>query len=526
MSILRRLIVGYILLMFVALVTAAALARTIQTTQWLQGAWKMDAQQFTAILDIQTGAVHLDLGEDEARAELEDALQRAEVIAARALTGHDERVEEFEDFRTITRLTHAFVQAHDSADPTDDQQALDELVRHVAEFLRDEMQDAHDHSEALRVNGLSALAFAIASVVCTALVALLTIPVFRRRVRSIKLVAQRISDGDLAARVVVEGTGDVADLARVFNDMAEGLKTAQQDELRLSRTAGMAEMAAGILHNVGNVLNSVGISAETLRAHLQSSRMTGLHQVVDLLNGQDDLAVFFATSPQAPQVVRYLTALSEHLTQEHVLLTAESARISDQAAHATRVVQMQQAYARTTGMVERVDPELLINEALRIVQGDLEQHSIQVDRSPHTHQPAWADRHRGLVILVNLLRNAAQSIERAGNNNGKISVSVEAAEQHVRIHIQDNGVGIANETTDRIFAHGFTTRKDGNGFGLHSSINAAHEMGAQLTFESQGVGNGATFSLSLPRKRPTAPHRPSAEPALSPTAGIVVEETD
>jgi two-component system NtrC family sensor kinase len=63
-------------------------------------------------------------------------------------------------------------------------------------------------------------------------------------------------------------------------------------------------------------------------------------------------------------------------------------------------------------------------------------------------------------------------------------------------------VGIAPENLTRIFSHGFTTRTDGHGFGLHSAALAAQQMGGRLTAQSDGPGRGATFTLELPVAAP------------------------
>jgi signal transduction histidine kinase len=68
----------------------------------------------------------------------------------------------------------------------------------------------------------------------------------------------------------------------------------------------------------------------------------------------------------------------------------------------------------------------------------------------------------------------------------------------VSIIVRDNGIGIPPENLIKIFNHGFTTKRDGHGFGLHSGANAAKEMGGSLTAESNGPGLGATFTLELP----------------------------
>lgn len=82
-----------------------------------------------------------------------------------------------------------------------------------------------------------------------------------------------------------------------------------------------------------------------------------------------------------------------------------------------------------------------------------------------------------------------------------MTVSVANGDDKVRISVRDNGVGIPGANLNKIFNHGFTTRKkNGHGFGLHSGALAAREMGGQLTARSDGPGAGATFTLELPLK--------------------------
>jgi signal transduction histidine kinase len=104
-----------------------------------------------------------------------------------------------------------------------------------------------------------------------------------------------------------------------------------------------------------------------------------------------------------------------------------------------------------------------------------------------------------LQILVNLLRNAKYACDESGSPGKQVTVWIkEVGSDRVRVEIADNGVGIPPENLTRIFSHGFTTRKHGHGFGLHSSALAAKDMGGTLTVQSEGVGKGATFILELP----------------------------
>jgi signal transduction histidine kinase len=116
------------------------------------------------------------------------------------------------------------------------------------------------------------------------------------------------------------------------------------------------------------------------------------------------------------------------------------------------------------------------------------------------------DRHKVLQILVNLLTNAKYACDESNRPEKRINVWIRKdSSDHVRIGVCDNGVGIAAENLNRVFEHGFTTRKTGHGFGLHSCALAARELGGSLTAQSDGPGKGATFILEIPlNKQPTS----------------------
>ncbi len=108
-------------------------------------------------------------------------------------------------------------------------------------------------------------------------------------------------------------------------------------------------------------------------------------------------------------------------------------------------------------------------------------------------------------ILVNLIRNAKYAVAHSSSPIKRVIVSIlSPADKWVQIQIQDNGVGIAPENLNRIFAHGFTTKQVGHGFGRHSSALAAKEMGGALHAHSDGLGHGTLFTLELPVAPPRA----------------------
>jgi PAS domain S-box-containing protein len=269
----------------------------------------------------------------------------------------------------------------------------------------------------------------------------------------------------------------------------------------VSRQAGMAEMAAGVLHNVGNTLNSVNISAALLGERLRTSRVVRLARATRLMREHaGDLAAFLTSDTRGRRLPPYLFALSDELLQEQQGSLKDLELLIESIDHVKSIVSMQQATARMAGLEERLQVPQLIDDALRLIGDSFERLSIQVRREYEEVQDVVLDRHKLLQILVNLLSNARHALRDSGREDKVLTIRVrqEAEAKGLRVDISDNGVGIPPENLTRIFSQGFTTKKSGHGFGLHISALAAKELGGTLTCQSGGLGQGATFSLELP----------------------------
>lgn len=314
-----------------------------------------------------------------------------------------------------------------------------------------------------------------------------------------------------------------AELAMANRGLDNSLRELEQTQAKLlastqmvalaSREAGMAEVATGILHNVGNVLNSVNVCSEVALARLNALPVDGVGRVVELLGQQADLAAFFAHDPRGPKTVDYLGLLSQRLTVERDGIASELSQLMQHLTHVAAIVSRQQAYARS-GSVERCAVSQLMDDALLLTHNSHHQRSVEVVKAFSPAPDVCVDRHRVLQILVNLISNALQALHDSDRLDKRlvahISVSSVASEQMVRLAIEDNGVGIAPEHAARLFQHGFTTRPNGHGFGLHNSRLTAQELGGVLRFESPGRGLGATFILELPASRAASRHPASS----------------
>jgi PAS domain S-box-containing protein len=278
------------------------------------------------------------------------------------------------------------------------------------------------------------------------------------------------------------------------------LDQAHRELLSASRLAGMAEVATGVLHNVGNVLTSVNVSANVLAAGLQQNRAESLERVADLLQEHAaDLDTYLTTDAKGRVVPDFLASLGQHWLEERDRLLQELASLQQSIDHIKEIVAMQQAYATASGRVEALDPVALMEDALRMNAGALERHHVTWVRDFLPTPPMRAEKAKVLQILINLIRNAKYAAAEGGQPGPAVTLGVAPGTPgRVRLIVADNGVGIAARNLDRIFTHGFTTRPDGHGFGLHSSLAAARAMQGDLTAQSPGPGQGATFTLDLP----------------------------
>lgn len=267
-----------------------------------------------------------------------------------------------------------------------------------------------------------------------------------------------------------------------------------------SRQAGMAEIATTVLHNVGNILNSVNVSAELVSSQMRTSKAQGLGKVAQMLNEHiNDLSEFLTRDNKGKMLPDYLLKLAEVVTAEQQGIIEELGQLTKGIDHIKTIVAAQQSYAVAVSVVETIPVSELIDDALRMSAGARVRQEVIVVKDIADLPLLSLDRHRVLLILMNLIRNANQALDGVVDRSPCIMFNAALADGPVlRITVTDNGNGITPEHLTRIFFHGFTTRKEGHGFGLHSCALAAQEMGGRLTVHSDGAGQGATFILEIP----------------------------
>ena len=317
----------------------------------------------------------------------------------------------------------------------------------------------------------------------------------------------------LVEHVVAVTAEGVSGFVGTITDVTE-LKQAQA-ELELlhrqlndaSRLAGRAEIATSVLHNVGNVLNSVNVAADLATTRIRNSKLQEVQRVAGLLQAnQADLSAFFGQDERGKRLPGYLGKLANRVGVDQEQVLAELAELKNGIDHIKDIVAMQQNYARLGGVSDVIEVASLVEDSLRLNEGALTRHGIIVRREFDDVPTIVVDKHRVLQILVNLIRNAKHACEVSDCAEKIVTVRIARSDRGVTVSVEDNGVGIAPENLTRIFNHGFTTKKDGHGFGLHSGALTAKELGGELRAHSAGPGRGAVFTLDLPSTPVRAGH--------------------
>jgi PAS domain S-box-containing protein len=283
-------------------------------------------------------------------------------------------------------------------------------------------------------------------------------------------------------------------------EMEKALDKANQELREMSRLAGMAEAATGVVHNVGNVLTSVNVSTNLLVEGLRKLKVDQLGKLCGLLREHaDDLAGFMTQHSRGKHVMDFLDALHRDLSVNQTQMLDEAATLDQCIGHIKEIITIQQSYATIGGVVEDIEVHEIVEDALKISQASFLRHGVRIQREFQSAPKITGERGKILQILHNLYRNAKHALDESATTDKTIQVCIEmGSKDMVRLAVKDNGIGIAPENLTRIFAQGFTTRKGGHGFGLHSAANAAKEMRGSLAAHSDGPGTGATFVLELP----------------------------
>ncbi|HSF10082.1 MAG TPA: PAS domain S-box protein [Nitrospirales bacterium] len=300
--------------------------------------------------------------------------------------------------------------------------------------------------------------------------------------------------------------GQFQGLVCVAQDITER-KRMEEEKLQLheqlmetSRQLGMAEVATGVLHNVGNVLNSINVSIGVITDLLRNSMVGDVGRISQLLDKhREDLGTYLSQNPKGKQVPHYLGKLSGQLKEEQRVALLELERLRENVGHAQQCVAAQQDLAKPNGMTEQVCVAEVVAEALAVNQKMLEETNVAVIQEFQEVPQLIVDKHQLLQILVDVIRNACQAMESAAQRHLVVRIKlIIGPPDSLCLEVQDTGSGIPPDDITKIFGQGYSTKYGGRGLSLHHGALMAKNMGGALRAQSDGMGQGATFFLDLP----------------------------
>ncbi|MGH7126960.1 MAG: CHASE sensor domain-containing protein [Planctomycetaceae bacterium] len=280
----------------------------------------------------------------------------------------------------------------------------------------------------------------------------------------------------------------------------EDLKTLQHEHLAAARRAGMAEVATSVLHNVGNVLNSINVSTSLIVDRMRKLGVRDFRRAAGIIEEHaDEFGRFVIEDERGRHLPRFLIELSGRMAADERVLRDELELLMKNVDHIKDIIAVQQSHAGLNGLVEEVRLAELIEDAIRINSASTERHRIEIVREFEDLPPVAVEKQKIMQILVNLISNAKYALIESRRERKRIVLRLSRGDgDRVRIEVADNGIGILAQNLTRIFSHGFTTRRDGHGFGLHSAALAADDLRGTLTARSDGLGRGATFTIEIP----------------------------
>ncbi|HYW35931.1 MAG TPA: two-component regulator propeller domain-containing protein, partial [Balneolaceae bacterium] len=320
------------------------------------------------------------------------------------------------------------------------------------------------------------------------------IGLYKLRVRSIRRRNKRLK------KEVASRTEELYSKNEALQDALKNLRSMRSELLEKAHKAGMADVATGVLHNVGNILTSVNISTSFIKETIEDSKISNFKKANALLNGhRDNLEDFLLNDPRGEKLLDYYDKLEDALTEEYKRIKKHSERLSQKIQLITDVIDEQQDFAKVKRIKEQVHLENIVRDILKLQSASFERHGLSIIKDFDATPKVTVQRSKLMHILVNLIKNARESMSDMDENDKKIIIRTFQDEDHICISINDNGSGIPEGKIDKIFNAGFTTKREGHGYGLHTCANYMKEMGGYITVSNDGPLQGAHFRLCFER---------------------------
>ncbi len=282
-------------------------------------------------------------------------------------------------------------------------------------------------------------------------------------------------------------------------DKSEKLEYAHSKIIKQEHKSELADITSGTLHNVKNLITSVKTSSESI-GHILKGSIFSRYKKANKLLGEniDTIEDFITNNPKGKKLMEYYLKLEEELDLEAEVSEQHLNRVAEKIDAIEQIINAQQAYGGSASMAEEIEVEAIVEDALTMQMESLKSYKIEVTKKIQENLKITVFKTKFMHILINLFKNAIEAMLGNHIKNRSLTIFTETENSDVLIGIKDAGHGISPENLEKMFSHGFTTKEDGHGFGLHSSMNYIREMGGEMTVQSEGNGKGATFLIRFP----------------------------
>ncbi len=304
---------------------------------------------------------------------------------------------------------------------------------------------------------------------------------------------------DLTTRLDLQRRDEMGVLAREFDNMVERVAESRTQLVDQSFQAGFAELAKGVLHNLGNAMTPIGVRLANLGERLRVAPADD----ADLATAE--LAAGGADAERNADLQEFLRLACRELATTVRSAREDVAVMSRQATVIQTALSEQLRSARNEHVIEPVRLTELVAQSLEIVPDSCRQRlTVDTDETLRGLGVVRVARTVLRLILQNLIINAADAVRDAGKAKGRLRLSaqivIDASGEKLHLQCVDDGVGIAPQNLQRVFEKGFSTKspETNHGIGLHWCANAINALGGRIWAASEGPGHGAAMHLIVP----------------------------
>ncbi|MBS0579828.1 MAG: HAMP domain-containing protein [Proteobacteria bacterium] len=355
------------------------------------------------------------------------------------------------------------------------------------------------------MRGKAAVKVALACLIAAAVLVLILLAVVLNRVILNPLAlmtrhAVEMGQGtDLTTRLDLRRSDEMGVLAREFDNMVERVAESRTQLVDQSFQAGFAELAKGVLHNLGNAMTPIGVRLANLGERLRDAPAEDAELAVAELAQKD------VDAERRADLQEFLRLACKELSVAVRNAREDVTVMSRQTTGIQTVLSEQLRSARNEHVIEPVRLTELVAQSLDSVPDSCRQRlTIDTDETLRGLGVVRIARTVMRLILQNLIINAADAVRDAGKDKGRLRLSaqieIDATGQQLHLQCKDDGVGIPPQNLQRVFEKGFSTKspETNHGIGLHWCANAINALGGRIWAASEGPGRGASMHVIVP----------------------------